>query len=130
MREIKFRAWDGRHIAEVIGIKFSADLTPHSVLTVISPNMVYESIAEIKLMQFTNLLDKNDKEVFESDILKDNYGTTYIVEWEEEQTPGFHLTPIDEPKVQIEEYKLWRDSDRIEVIGNIYENPELIKESL
>ena len=56
------------------------------------------------LMQFTGLLDKNGKEIYEGDIT--NVG---IVEWDHGQFTERLYAPDD-----------------IEVIGNIYSNPELL----
>lgn len=104
MREIKFRAWDKRF-----------------------NNMIYDKPMAIlylkddnhEIMQFTGLLDKQGKEIYEGDIVK--------------HTPTF---PELEGKYHIGEIKI-EPSRGIcvnniplafgpEVIGNIYENPELL----
>lgn len=68
------------------------------------------------LMQFTGLLDKNGKEIYEGDIYK--WGNTPPEYKEIPRYPDrlFHL--IGERVLLPED---------IEIIGNIYENPELIK---
>lgn len=80
----------------------------------------YGNIAsEVELMQFTGLLDKNGKEIYEGDVVKscDNQydGSTFkdllqVVEFTEGS-----FVPVSE-----------RHSSCFEVIGNIYENPELL----
>lgn len=73
------------------------------------------------LMQFTGLKDKNGKEIYEGDVL-DNYGGKYnsIVEW--------NAGEDDECRNYIAGFWLNYEPGDLEVIGNIYENPELIAE--
>lgn len=74
-------------------------------------------------MQFTGLFDKNKREIYESDIVK-----------------GPNDAWTDPPKTKKREHKIieWKRSDRwngwniakgesYEIIGNIYENPNLLK---
>ena len=100
MREIKFRAWDGREM-----IDCASDATPETPFWII--------------MQFTGLLDKKGKEIYEGDIMRcTDTGHEYNAQmiWEE---GGFWI--FDGNKNPHLPYKDYR-----EVIGNIYENPELI----
>ena len=105
MREIKFRAWDKKDgMFNVITISFDDDLVEH-------PNgMMYENC---KLMQYTGLKDKNNKEIYEGDIVK----------WYN----GIEEVFFGDGKFQAGVYLL--DEKEFEVIGNIYENPELLKKS-
>jgi len=67
-----------------------------------------------EIMQFTGLKDKNGKEIYEGDIIKNKYGVKRVVEWKEGHNAiGFALGRAS--------------SDHREVIGNIYETPELLK---
>ena len=65
------------------------------------------------IMQFTGLLDKNGKEIYEGDIIKADW------HWEEPKQVSLNFDWI----YDFQEYGL--DGDNLEIIGNIYENPEL-----
>lgn len=81
--------------------------------------------SECEPMQFTGLLDKNSMEIYEGDIIK----------CDDMNEPN-HVWHISEVKWD-EDYLCWTlyrqcedcniDGSLFEVIGNIYENPELLK---
>lgn len=84
--------------------------------------------SDLILCQFTGLLDRNGKEIYESDIIRELYQgkpkysfpDNEVVEW------GFHS---DHSSYMFQlGWNLWEDTE-YEIIGNIYENPELLKES-
>lgn len=123
MRTIKFRAW-GKNSKEFLTDGKMIGFTLKEI----------QNIHDIDLWeftQFTGLLDKNGKEIYEGDIVT---GYTFAermgdeVEWTKEQPAtvtydnkicGFYPFYYN---------ARWRcDVESIEVIGNIYENPELIK---
>ncbi len=75
---------------------------------------------EAILMQFTGLLDKNGKEIYEGDIFQDEEsGDCDFVEWNIAYS-GWSTNIWFEP------LELTEQASRIEVVGNIYENPELL----
>lgn len=91
----------------------------------------FMSFDEIELMQSTGLKDKNGKEIFEGDIVQfeDYYEVSDslyinkgIIEWCQ---GGFHVTNRD--SVLMEDL-LDGDSLDVTIIGNIYENPELLED--
>jgi len=98
MRTIKFRAWDGKEMHEG-----AFDL--------------WEGLGDgVELMQFTGLLDKNRKEIYEGDILKNDVGLLIKgVIWDYES-----LASIEQQIKEFDEEIKWY------VIGNIYKNPELL----
>ena len=67
------------------------------------------------LMQFTGFVDKNDKKIFEGDICKSNKGIISFVAW---GVHGWEMLSNSHVYSKI--------SCGIEVIGNIYENKELL----
>lgn len=159
-REIKFRAWDkkDRVIREVYGVMFKRisnkgnrgedmvemHCSDYEGSRAIILSHFERPASEVELMQFTGLLDKNGKEVYEGDILripaKDEYEKTtynsFEVFWHDnDATPtdcGLvlgRLKPHGNSAGGYSGYKLIpRDVSKMEVIGNIYENPELVKE--
>ena len=122
MREIKFRAWqkqykkmwyDGGHI----------DLSLSLEGGLFTPDMYYncDFEKEFILMQYTRLHDKNGVEIYEGDIFPDN-GLNLVVRYEL-GTPVGHWHGSNE-YIFFDHYA---NDDEVEVIGNIYENPELLK---
>lgn len=80
---------------------------------------------DIELMQNTGLKDKNGVKIFEGDIVKHIKGNTYTVEF---YNGGFKLLRFNiyEGKpVSYHDFEV-RILTEIEVIGNIYENKELL----
>ena len=156
MREIKFRAWvksENRMITDkqefvplivtnkgVMKLQYQFEEDYYEIL----PNEWFE------IMQYTGLKDRNDKEIYEGDILlrelyssRDNslfLKACFLVEFGEEG--GFDMIKQYEQR----NYKKWKkeyEKDKkykqplgsnfgvklseVEVIGNIYENPELLE---
>lgn len=80
------------------------------------------------VMQFTGLIDKNDKEIYEGDIVslksrEGNKSYTGVVSYDHVSfyVPGFFFSHYCDPYDMFSE-----ESELIEIIGNIHENPELI----
>ena len=84
------------------------------------------------LMQCTGLKDKNGKLIYEGDIVKNNQNSLYSVEFEEfEHQTKFCLKRIKNsnyyPHISTWQGIGYKDQKNFEVIGNIYENPELLE---
>lgn len=75
----------------------------------------------VKLMQSTGLKDINGTEIYEGDIVENEYDEIYVVKWFD---AGFHL---EEKYNGGFDYFELHFGDNKEVIGNIYENPELLE---
>lgn len=82
---------------------------------------------EIKLMQSTGLHDKNGKEIFEGDIV-DYKGRKALVSWHGSYA-SFIYRFVDELQKRNAEWNpLYLAYMRCEVIGNIYENSDLLED--
>ena len=136
MREIKFRAWDKTYNKMVnlfvagfwkLFITFDGEIGGYE------DDDKYEDCAiygdRFIPMQFTGLLDTNGIEIYESDILKDEYGRILLVEWFK---CGFSLRALTDTNfIRANNIMQWFDYDisQPEIIGNKFQNPDLLKEA-
>jgi uncharacterized phage protein (TIGR01671 family) len=116
MREIKFRAWDGKR-SEIIYFDFQ--------LLHDESRMFYnEQIKGNHIMQFTGLHDKNGREIYEGDIVSaafyENPLEILTIEWVHS---GFLICDKPGKGYPLNIHGL----HDIAVEGNIHENPELLK---
>ena len=85
------------------------------------------SAEDLVLMQSTGLVDKNGKEIFEGDVL-DYKGRKALVRWHGSYA-SFIYRFVDELQKRKTEWKpLYLAYMKCEIIGNIYENPELVED--
>jgi len=116
MNQIKFRIYS----TSTKRWYFSDD--PESTMTV--KDLQEGNSGTWKVMQFTGLKDKNGKEIYNGDIFSvQNWGTNFEIVWETD-AGAWRLRSLDENKGMM---GLGCLSELIEIIGNIYDNPELLK---
>lgn len=118
MRQIKFRAWD-KNRKEMYQFERRITTPPPLEGKSLGKHLFLPLEREdLELMQFTGLLDKNGKEIYEGDVVNEGVDNlNYEVAF---QQGGFWLLERDNEMG-------WPESGDIEIIGNIYENPELLK---
>jgi uncharacterized phage protein (TIGR01671 family) len=122
MRTIKFRVWNKevQEMEEVRKIKFNnSGIEPYQIFAGYP-----EPIDSFELMQFTGVFDVNGKEIFEGDIIKHRYFSlkgVAEVRWNDDEACFLAMEPNGARIIL---------RPNSEIIGNIYENPELIKDQI
>jgi hypothetical protein len=125
-REIKFRVWD----KETEVMKVLGGLYPYQDEQTVGGEVFYEGEKtskyfpeECEVMQYVGLTDKNGREIYEGDIIQhhDHHGNIArgVVRWDERDaafTPGVGL---------MSEASQW-----LEVVGTVYESPELLDDKV
>ena len=120
MREIKFRAWDGERLRKVNTIGW----VDGDVDFVTTPR--YSGPAEdFTLMQYTGLKDKNGIEIYEGDALRDSESIV-IVKFVDGEFSVDYRTMGGKWRNYGSLFDYLKDYEG-EVIGNIYENQELLE---
>lgn len=128
MREFRFRAWDDKtklmyspEALEQSEVHNDLDKTIYSYLS-FGSLCIYdfkeEEPNELIPMQLTGWIDKNQKEIFEGDILETEDGIFQVI-WSDE-IAGFIISANNGTTMMGGNFL----TDTAVVIGNIYENPE------
>jgi len=126
-RIIKFRAWDVAEQEMFYGMNkclMNWDGLKHNVSRFLD--------GDIPVMQYTGLKDKNGREIYEGDVLRQQLRAglfvLYLSVWVQgDYYCGFYLERTRPNPYQYIDIGQERTS-KLEIIGNIYENPELTEE--
>ncbi len=131
MRDLKFIAWDKRakqmYQVENLGV----GTAPHQKVaeSYHQPNTGYNKFypAEVIVMQYTGFKDNHGDEIYEGHILRyDNpeyklsHETPYVIKWNEEEA---RFECVNKTNFMLP--SVWKD---MEIVGNVFENPELVDE--
>lgn len=122
-REIKFRAWDkdkkqwlfGYELPNLGGFSLFGEVMMLGEWS----SIPLDKLNDIEVMQFTGLLDKNGKEMYEGDIVRTDDHEIAKIEWDAPEFVamyrglGGYWNALSLP-------------NNTEIIGNIYEHPNLL----
>ncbi|NHI48010.1 hypothetical protein FDE94_09035 [Clostridium botulinum] len=141
MREIKLRAWDkiDEKIREVTLIDF--EYKKVKLLNDYTGESYLRDFEEVILLEYTGLKDKNDKEIYEGDIVKYTFDlpeSQYVTKnglkiriaevfWCNWRSSFAVYANGNSKLANSDLFRYVRNGNRVEVIGNIYDNPELLK---
>jgi len=132
MRKIKFRFWDVvKEEMSDVALMIDGD---GKIYEWDSYGMDSDETIRYILMQYTGLKDKNGKEIYEGDIVRDSNGYMGWIEW---IAPKFKVA---HKQVDYKSFSIVNDEEIFdwyvdyvslrknlwEIIGNIHENPELL----
>jgi uncharacterized phage protein (TIGR01671 family) len=140
-RIIKFRAWDNKEKKWLLGY----DYPNLGGFSMFGECMLFEewssilnrfhlqredrSPSDLKLMQFSGILDKNQKPIYEGDIVNDGDNGNGIVVFQSGcffMNYGADVT-MEFLGLKLDEFKRLQAKRIVEVVGNIYDNPQLIE---
>ena len=123
MNNLKFRAWDKK--IQILGTVSNIDFEYEEVTFYIDDEEELDTcqpLKDVEIMQSTGLFDKNGKEIYEGDVVTGVFLENHEVVWREIR--GCWLI---QPLRTIGFIDLAKFNRKLEVIGNIYEDKELLE---
>ena len=123
MKSIKFRAWlkDEKKMIDVKAIDFDEDGDVCSVNYPEGKSYCGYDRNNIVLMQYTGMKDKNNMKIFDGDIVKLDETEICFIEWDE------YYCVYKVKDKESDDFLTDFEPNDLEVIGNIWEHPELLE---
>lgn len=120
MRTLKFRAWSTTHKKMYDRVLAG----PGDPCSIVHDGKGWVQFDEVcgKIMQFTGIFDKNGKEIYEGDILLVEGRSIEMIDY---GVACFRIVSSNGFKMALEDISHLQ----IEVIGNVYETPDMIKQA-
>jgi len=135
-REIKFRVWDKNERQMYPLVDFNQTWISVPVMDEDGGHLEQRKKDDVELMQYTGLKDKSGKEIYEGDVVKftekccDNAYSSFVINWDDisasfvcSDFKGRYYRWLSSMKPDTH-FSVKYESKKI--IGNIYENPELL----
>ena len=117
MRELKFRAWDNleKRMRKAVSLHWQGDKLVSAKLE--GDNEPIPIKGRLEIEQYTGLRGRNGAEIYEGDIV--DFSSYSECDYLDDAGPKVFKFPDD--------YAYLSSMDNLEVIGNVHENPELLK---
>jgi uncharacterized phage protein (TIGR01671 family) len=124
MRELKFRIWNSIE-NKWNGLQHNSPIMIGELCCLNGVYLIPESVSRnLVLQQYTGLKDKNGKEICEGDYIKNSDGLIMSVKWNQARCCFAASVSTEDGWLNLLK-DLIKD---FEVVGNIFENPELLKQ--
>lgn len=117
MKEVKFRAWDKRN--KQMNKVWAIDYQINEVELSDKFDGYWTKFEDVILLQYTGNNDKKDVEIYENDIVEDEYNRKYVVVFKGD---CWRCEPLSKGL-----RNRWI-SNHLMVVGNVYSSPELLEE--